>query len=69
MQHDIGRFEADGSDGRVYTVLVYAGGAAPRRLATAEGLTVVPHGPSRYYAVLSGVRLTPRAAAPAGAPA
>src|SRR4029453_8502690 len=46
-------FEPDGPDGRLHTVLVYTalsagpggGVVASERLATAEGLTVVAHGP------------------------
>lgn len=67
MEYVSGRFEADGSDGRVHTVLIYVtparGAAASQRMATADGLTVVPHGADRYYAILTGVRLTPRAGA------
>jgi hypothetical protein len=64
MERLTDRFEADGSDGRVHTVLVYTrdDGPAPAvRLVTADGLTVVPYGPDRYYAVLTGAVLTRRA--------
>ena len=48
------------------TALVYAapagGAAAAQRLAKAEGLTVVAHGPGRSYAVPPGARPTRRAA-------
>jgi hypothetical protein len=62
------RFEARGPDGRAHTVLVYTrlaaspggGVVATERMTTAEGLTVVPHGPGRYYVVLTGAVLTRR---------
>ena len=74
MEQLTGRFEADGPDGRAHTVLVFTsvavgtggGVVASERMATADGLTVVLHGPGHYFAVLTGSRLSRRP--PAGGP-
>jgi hypothetical protein len=68
MEELSGRFEATGSDGRAYTVVVYTtltvpanGGSeiiAGERLATSDGLTVKGSPGGLYFTILTGVRLT-----------
>lgn len=61
-------FDADGSDGRAYRVLVRKAPSGGERLATEDGLTVVPLGGGRYGVILTGVRLTRRDGPPGPAP-